>query len=95
MVYDDDLEMSRRAADHEFLKKLSAAGGGEFFLAKDLGPLLAAISAAAARAETLAITDLAELAHDEGIALFRRVFRGIRGAVGGRMVAAPAVGVWL
>jgi uncharacterized membrane protein len=40
MVYDDDLEMTRRAADHEFLKKLSAAGGGEFHLAKDLGPFL-------------------------------------------------------
>jgi uncharacterized membrane protein len=40
MVYDDDLEMSRRAADHEFLKKLSAAGGGEFHLAKDLATFL-------------------------------------------------------
>ncbi len=40
MVYDDDLEMTRRAADHEFMKKLSAAGGGEFHLAKDLGPFL-------------------------------------------------------
>jgi hypothetical protein len=40
MVYDDDLEMTRRAADHEFLKKLSPAGGGEFHLAKDLGPFL-------------------------------------------------------
>ena len=40
MVYDDDLEMSRRAADHEFLKKLSSAGGGEFFLAKDLSRFL-------------------------------------------------------
>ncbi len=40
MVYDDDLEMTRRAADHEFLKKLSGAGGGEFHLAKDLGLFL-------------------------------------------------------
>jgi hypothetical protein len=40
MVFDDDLEMTRRAADHEFLKKLSAAGGGEFHLAKELGTFL-------------------------------------------------------
>lgn len=30
LVYQDDAEMSRRAADHEFLKRLAAAGGGKF-----------------------------------------------------------------
>jgi uncharacterized membrane protein len=30
MVYDEDLEMTRRSADHDFLRKLAAAGGGEF-----------------------------------------------------------------
>jgi uncharacterized membrane protein len=40
MVYDDDLEMTRRAADHDFMKKLAAAGGGEFHLANELGLFL-------------------------------------------------------
>src|SRR5262249_5622291 len=30
IVYDEDLEMTRPAADHDFLRKLSSAGGGEF-----------------------------------------------------------------
>jgi uncharacterized membrane protein len=30
LVYQDDAEMTRRAADHEFLKRLAAAGGGRF-----------------------------------------------------------------
>lgn len=30
LVYQDDAELARRAADHEFLKKLAAAGGGQF-----------------------------------------------------------------
>ncbi len=30
LVYQDDAEMTRRAADHEFLKRLAAAGGGSF-----------------------------------------------------------------
>jgi uncharacterized membrane protein len=30
LVYQDDAEMTRRAADHEFLKRLAAAGGGKF-----------------------------------------------------------------
>jgi uncharacterized membrane protein len=36
IVYTEDLEMTRRAADHEFLRKLSAAGGGEFHRVEDL-----------------------------------------------------------
>jgi hypothetical protein len=30
IVYDEDLELTRTAADHDFLRKLAAAGGGEF-----------------------------------------------------------------
>jgi len=30
LVSQDDAEMTRRAADHEFLKRLAAAGGGKF-----------------------------------------------------------------
>jgi uncharacterized membrane protein len=30
LVYQDEAEMTRRAADHEFLKRLAAAGGGQF-----------------------------------------------------------------
>ncbi len=36
LVYDEDVEMAHRAADHEFLTKLAAAGGGEFHRAEDL-----------------------------------------------------------
>jgi uncharacterized membrane protein len=36
LVYDDDLELLRRAADHDFLKKLATAGGGQFHLAEEL-----------------------------------------------------------
>jgi uncharacterized membrane protein len=36
IVYAEDLEMTRRSADHEFLRKLSAAGGGEFHRVEDL-----------------------------------------------------------
>jgi uncharacterized membrane protein len=36
IVYTEDLEMTRRAADHEFLRKLSAAGGGDFHRVEDL-----------------------------------------------------------
>jgi uncharacterized membrane protein len=36
LVYDDDLELMRRAADHDFLKKLATAGGGQFHLAEEL-----------------------------------------------------------
>src|SRR5262249_29115451 len=38
IVYDDDLELTRRAADHDFLKKLATAGGGQFHRA-DAGEL--------------------------------------------------------
>jgi len=35
LVYQDDAEMTRRAADHEFLKRLAASGGGKFHLGED------------------------------------------------------------
>jgi hypothetical protein len=40
LVYDEDLETTRRAADHDFLKKLAAAGGGEFHRGVELGRFL-------------------------------------------------------
>jgi uncharacterized membrane protein len=40
LVYQDDSELLRRAADHDFLSKLAAAGGGEFARAQDLPNLL-------------------------------------------------------
>src|SRR5262249_4345389 len=39
-VYQDDAEMSRQAADHEFLNKLAAAGGGKLHSPEDLKPFL-------------------------------------------------------
>ncbi len=36
MIYQDDAEMSRQAADHEFLAKLANAGGGKSHQADDL-----------------------------------------------------------
>ncbi len=36
LVYQDDAEMVRRAADHDFLKKLASTGGGEFLRPEDL-----------------------------------------------------------
>jgi uncharacterized membrane protein len=36
IVYDEDVEMTRRAADHDFLKKLAAAGGGDFHRVEEL-----------------------------------------------------------
>jgi uncharacterized membrane protein len=36
LVYQDDAEMVRRAADHDFLKKLAATGGGEFLRPEEL-----------------------------------------------------------
>jgi uncharacterized membrane protein len=36
LVYDDDVEMQRRAADHDFLDKLAKAGGGKLYQANDL-----------------------------------------------------------
>jgi hypothetical protein len=40
IVYDEDLEMARRAADHDFLKKLAAAGGGQFHRVEELPAFL-------------------------------------------------------
>jgi uncharacterized membrane protein len=36
LVYQDEAEMARQAADHEFLTKLAAAGGGKFHQPEDL-----------------------------------------------------------
>jgi len=36
MVYQDEAEMVRRAADHDFLKKLAATGGGKFLRPEEL-----------------------------------------------------------
>jgi uncharacterized membrane protein len=40
VVYQDEAEMSRQAADHEFLNKLANAGGGKFHMAEDLKTFL-------------------------------------------------------
>jgi uncharacterized membrane protein len=40
IVYDEDLEMSRRAADHDFLRKLATAGGGDFHRVEELPAFL-------------------------------------------------------
>ena len=40
MVYDEDLEMTRRAADHELLKKIATAGGGTFQRVEELKTFL-------------------------------------------------------
>jgi uncharacterized membrane protein len=40
IVYPEDVEMMRTAADHEFLKKLAGAGGGEFRRVEELADLL-------------------------------------------------------
>jgi uncharacterized membrane protein len=40
IVYDEDVEMMRRAADHDFLKKLASAGGGEFHRVEELPAFL-------------------------------------------------------
>jgi uncharacterized membrane protein len=36
LVYQDDAELARRSADHDFLKKLAATGGGEFLRPEEL-----------------------------------------------------------
>src|SRR5262249_40198679 len=36
LVYHDEAEMARQAADHDFLAKLASAGGGKFHHAEDL-----------------------------------------------------------
>jgi uncharacterized membrane protein len=40
IVYDEEVEMMRRAADHDFLKKLASAGGGEFHRVEELPSFL-------------------------------------------------------
>jgi uncharacterized membrane protein len=40
IVYDEDIEMTRRAADHDFLKKLASAGGGDFHRVEELPAFL-------------------------------------------------------
>ncbi|MHB1422257.1 MAG: glutamine amidotransferase [Gemmataceae bacterium] len=40
IVYDEDIEMTRRAADHDFLKKLASAGGGDFHRIEELPAFL-------------------------------------------------------
>lgn len=40
LVYQDEAEMLRRAADHEFLRRLSATGGGRYHRPEDLNRLL-------------------------------------------------------
>ena len=40
IVYDDDLELTRTAADHDFLRKLASAGGGEFHRVEGLAAFL-------------------------------------------------------
>jgi hypothetical protein len=41
LVYEDDAEMRQRAANHDFLKALASAGGGEFHQPDDLVAYLA------------------------------------------------------
>jgi hypothetical protein len=45
LVYQDDAEMLRRAADHDFLKRLAATGGGEFRRPDALGEFLRKLAA--------------------------------------------------
>jgi uncharacterized membrane protein len=40
IVYDEDVEMTRRAADHDFLKKLASASGGDFHRVEELPAFL-------------------------------------------------------
>jgi len=45
LVYQDETEITRRAADHDFLKKLAANGGGEFHQADELAAYLKQLAA--------------------------------------------------
>jgi hypothetical protein len=45
IVYDEDLEMTRPAADHDFLRKLASAGGGEFQRVEQLPAFLSRLLA--------------------------------------------------
>ena len=40
MIYQDDAELARQAADHEFLAKLASAGGGKFHQGEELKQFL-------------------------------------------------------
>ncbi len=40
IVYRDDTELLRQAADHDFLRKLATAGGGKFYRADELPKVL-------------------------------------------------------
>jgi uncharacterized membrane protein len=40
IVYDEDVELTRRSADHDFLRKLAAAGGGQFHRPEELNRFL-------------------------------------------------------
>ncbi len=88
------LEMTRRAADHEFLKKLSAAGGGEFHLAKDLQRNRSPqqFQKQPQEKKRAAGRQVAELATARPVtAVLRAVFPDIRGTAG-RGMAAAAMG---
>ncbi len=50
LVYRDDTELLRQAADHDFLRKLAAAGGGKFYRADELPKVLKELAAAAPEA---------------------------------------------
>jgi uncharacterized membrane protein len=45
LVYQDDAETARRAADHDFLKKLATAGGGAFHRVEELPQFLRQLAA--------------------------------------------------
>jgi uncharacterized membrane protein len=45
VVYQDEAEMARRAADHDFLKRLAATGGGQFLRPEDLPKFLQELGA--------------------------------------------------
>jgi uncharacterized membrane protein len=45
LVYQDDAELARRSADHDFLKKLAATGGGEFLRPEQLPAFLKKLQA--------------------------------------------------
>jgi uncharacterized membrane protein len=47
LVYRDDTELLRQAADHDFLTKLASAGGGKFYRADDLPKVLRELERAA------------------------------------------------
>ena len=45
LIYQDDTETLRQAADHDFLTKLAAAGGGKFHRADELPRFLESLAA--------------------------------------------------